>query len=207
MSYKAGDWVIVRSLETILAENGRSNDEAFYTRDGIRFNKEKAAYCGRLMLVGQIHTTAGFIDYRLIDPMTNLVVCYKNGVQMLFSDTLLYTAVPASELPVTVGSSVWVRPWNEIIAQAVPPVKLDGPDCIVNNIFITRSMKKMCLKKYQIVHISYDRNGDTTAANLQDENDTTWKFPLSTLYYCSKFVQSIITQPTVSFEELFGKDE
>ena len=207
MSYKAGDWVIVRSLETILAENGRSNDEAFYTRDGIRFNKEKAAYCGRLMLVGQIHTTAGFIGYRLIDPMTNLVVCYKNGVQMLFSDTLLYTAVPASELPVTVGSSVWVRPWNEIIAQAVPPVKLDGPDCIVNNIFITRSMKKMCLKKYQIVHISYDRNGDTTAANLQDENDTTWKFPLSTLYYCSKFVQSIITQPTVSFEELFGKDE
>lgn len=207
MSYKAGDWVIVRSLETICEENGRSNDEAFYTRDGIRFNKEKAAYCGRLMLVGQIHTTAGFTGYRLIDPMTNLIVCYKNGVQMLFSDTLLYAAVPASEVPVTVGSSVWVRPWNEIIAQAVPPVKLDGPDCIVNNIFITRSMKKMCLKKYQIVHISYDRNGDTTAANLQDENDTTWKFPLSTLYYCSKFVQSIITQPTVSFEELFGKDE
>lgn len=207
MSYKAGDWVIVRSLETICEENGRSNDEAFYTRDGIRFNKEKAAYCGRLMLVGQIHTTVGFTGYRLIDPMTNLVVCYKNGVQMLFSDTLLYTAVPASELPVTVGSSVWVRPWNEIIAQAVLPVKLDDPDCIVNNIFITRSMKKMCLKKYQIVHISYDRNGDTTAANLQDENDTTWKFPLSTLYCCSEFVQSIITQPTVSFEELFGKDE
>lgn len=207
MSYKAGDWVIVRSLETICEENGRSSGEEFYTRDGIRFNKEKAAYCGRLMLVGQLHTTAGFTGYRLIDPMTDLVVCYKNGVQMLFSDTLLYTAVPASELPVTVGSSVWVRPWNEIIAQADLPVKLDDPDCMVNNIFITRSMKKMCLKKYQIVHISYDRNGDTTAANLQDENDTTWKFPLSTLYYCSKFVQSIITQPTVSFEELFGKDE
>lgn len=207
MSYKAGDWVIVRSLETICEENGRSNDEAFYTRDGIRFNKEKAAYCGRLMLVGQIHTTAGFTGYRLIDPMTNLIVCYKNGVQMLFSDTLLYAAVPASEVPVTVGSSVWVRPWNEIIAQAVPPVKLDGPDCMVNNIFITRSMKKMCLKKYQIVHISYDRNGDTTAANLQDENDTTWKFPLSTLYCRSEFVQPVITQPTVSFEELFGKDE
>lgn len=207
MSYKAGDWVIVRSLETICEENGRSNDEAFYTRDGIRFNKEKAAYCGRLMLVGQIHTIAGFTGYRLIDPMTNLVVCYKNGVQMLFSDTLLYTAVPASELPVTVGSSVWVRPWNEIIVQANPPAKLDDPDCIVNNIFITRSMKKMCLKKYQIVHISYDRNGDTTAANLQDENDTTWKFPLSTLYCRSEFVQPVITQPTVSFEELFGKDE
>ena len=55
MSYKVGDWVIVRSLETILAENGRSNDEAFYTRDGISFNKEKAAYCGRLMRVGQVH--------------------------------------------------------------------------------------------------------------------------------------------------------
>ena len=207
MSYKAGDWVIVRSLETICEENGRSNDEAFYTRDGIRFNKEKAAYCGRLMLVGQIHTTAGFTGYRLIDPMTNLIVCYKNGVQMLFSDTLLYAAVPASELPVVVGSSVWVRPWNEIIAQANPHAKLVDPDCSVNTIYITRSMKKMCLKKYQIVHISYDRNGDTTAANLQDENDTTWKFPLSTLYCCSEFVQSIITQPTVSFEELFGKDE
>lgn len=207
MSYKVGDWVIVRSLEMICAENDRSNDEAFYTRDGIRFNKEKAAYCGRLMLVGQIYTTAGFTGYRLIDPMTNLVVCYKNGVQMLFSDTLLYTAVPASELPVTVGSSVWVRPWNEIIAQANPPARLDDPYCRVNTIYINRSMKKMCLKKYQIVHISYDRNGDTTAANLQDENDTTWKFPLSTLYCRSEFVQSIITQPTVSFEELFGKDE
>ena len=207
MSYKVGDWVIVRSLETICEENGRSNDNPFYTRDGIRFNKEKAAYCGRLMLVGQIHTTAGFTGYRLTDPMTNLVVCYKNGVQMLFSDTLLYAAVPASEVPVTVGSSVWVRPWNEIIAQANPPATLVDPYCRVNTIYINRSMKKMCLKKYQIVHISYDRNGDTTAANLQDENDTTWKFPLSTLYYCSKFVQSIITQPTVSFEELFGKDE
>lgn len=207
MSYKAGDWVIVRSLETICEENGRSSGEEFYTRDGIRFNKEKAAYCGRLMLVGQLHTTAGFTGYRLIDPMTDLVVCYKNDVQMLFSDTLLYEAVPASELPVTVGSSVWVRPWNEIIAQANPPAKLVDPDCRVNNIYITRSMKKMCLKKYQIVHISYDRNGDTTAANLQDENDTTWKFPLSTLYCCGKFVQPVITQPTVSFEELFGKDE
>lgn len=207
MSYKAGDWVIVRSLETICEENGRSNDEAFYTRDGISFNKEKAAYCGRLMRVGQIHTTAGFTGYRLIDPMTNLVVCYKNGVQMLFSDTLLYTAVPASELPVTVGSSVWVRPWNEIIAQANPPARLDDPYCRVNTIYINRSMKKMCLKKYQIIHINYDRYGDTTAAKLRDEDGTIWKFPLCTLYYCSKFVQSIITQPTVSFEELFGKDE
>lgn len=207
MSYKVGDWVIVRSLETILAENGRSNDEAFYTRDGIRFNKEKAAYCGRLMLVGQIYTTAGFTGYRLIDPMTNLVVCYKNGVQMLFSDTLLYTAVPASELPVTVGSSVWVRPWNEIIAQANPPARLDDPYCRVNTIYINRSMKKMCLKKYQIIHINYDRYGDTTAAKLRDEDGTIWNFPLSTLYCCSEFVQSIITQPTVSFEELFGKDE
>lgn len=207
MSYKAGDWVIVRSLETILAENGRSNDEAFYTRDGISFNKEKAAYCGRLMRVGQVHVRTCLIRYDLIDPMTGMVVRYKDGGQMIFSDTLLYEAVPASEVPVTVGSSVWVRPWNEIIAQANPPATLVDPDCMVNNIFITRSMKKMCLKKYQIVHISYDRNGDTTAANLQDENDTTWKFPLSTLYYCSKFVQSIITQPTVSFEELFGKDE
>lgn len=207
MSYKAGDWVIVRSLETICEENGRSNDEAFYTRDGIRFNKEKAAYCGRLMLVGQIHTTAGFTGYRLIDPMTNLVVCYKNGVQMLFSDTFLYEAVPASELPVTVGSSVWVRPWNEIIAQANPPAKLLDPDCMVNTICITRSMKKMCLKKYQIIHISYDRNGNTTAARLQDEDGTIWNFPLSTLYCCGEFVQSVIAQPTVSFEELFGKDE
>lgn len=207
MSYKAGDWVIVRSLETICEENDRSNDEAFYTRDGIRFNKEKAAYCGRLMLVGQIYTTAGFTGYRLIDPMTNLVVCYKNGVQMLFSDTLLYTAVPASELPVTVGSSVWVRPWNEIIAQANPPARLDDPYCRVNTIYINRSMKKMCLKKYQIIHINYDRYGDTTAAKLRDEDDTIWNFPLSTLYCCSEFVQSIITQPTVSFEELFGKDE
>lgn len=207
MSYKAGDWVIVRSLETICEENGRSNDEAFYTRDGIRFNKEKAAYCGRLMLVGQIHTTAGFTGYRLIDPMTNLVVCYKNGVQMLFSDTFLYEAVPASELPVTVGSSVWVRPWREIIDQANPPAKLLDSDCSINTIWITRSMKKMCLKKYQIIYISYDPDGDTNTATLRDEDGTTWNFPLSTLYCCGEFVQSVITQPTVSFEELFGKDE
>lgn len=207
MSYKVGDWVIVRSLEMICAENDRSNDEAFYTRDGIRFNKEKAAYCGRLMLVGQIYTTAGFTGYRLIDPMTNLVVCYKNGGQMIFSDTFLYEAVPASELPVTVGSSVWVRPWNEIIAQANPPARLDDPYCRVNTIYINRSMKKMCLKKYQIIHINYDRYGDTTAAKLRDEDGTIWNFPLSTLYCCSEFVQPVITQPTVSFEELFGKDE
>lgn len=207
MSYKVGDWVIVRSLEAICEENGRSNDNPFYTRDGIRFNKEKAAYCGRLMLVGQVYTTAGFTGYRLIDPMMDLVVCYKNGVQMLFSDTLLYETVPASELPVTVGSSVWVRPWDEIIAQANPPAKLVDPSCMVNTILITRSMKKMCLKKYQIVHISYDRHGDTIAARLRDENGNTWNFPLSTLYCCGEFVQSVITQPTVSFEELFGKDE
>lgn len=207
MSYKAGDWVIVRSLETICEENDRSNDEEFYTIDGVRFNKEKAAYCGRLMLVGQIHTTVGFTGYRLIDPMTNLIVCYKNGVQMLFSDTFLYETVPASELPVTVGSSVWVRPWNEIIAQVNPPAKLVDSDCSVNTIWITRSMKKMCLKKYQIIYISYDPDGDTNIATLRDEDGTTWNFPLSTLYCCGEFVQSVITQPTVSFEELFGKDE
>lgn len=207
MSYKAGDWVIVRSLETILAENGRSNDEAFYTRDGISFNKEKAAYCGRLMRVGQVHVRTCLVRYRLIDPMTGLVVHYEDGNHMFFSDTLLYEAVPASELPVTVGSSVWVRPWQEISAQAKPPAKLDDFDCRVNAIYITRSMKKMCLKKYQIVHISYDPDGDTTTATLRDEDDTTWIFPLSTLYCCGEFVQSVITQPTVSFEELFGKDE
>lgn len=206
MSYKAGDWVIVRSLETICEENGRSNDEAFYTRDGIRFNKEKAAYCGRLMLVGQIHTTAGFTGYRLIDPMTNLIVCYKNGVQMLFSDTFLYETVPASELPVTVGSSVWVRPWQEIIAQADSPAKPEDHNCVVNTIWIAQSMKDMCCKKYQILHISYDTYG-TIVATLRDEDGTTWNFPLSTLYCCGEFVQSVITQPTVSFEELFGKDE
>ena len=207
MSYKAGDWVIVRSLETICEENGRSNDEAFYTRDGISFNKEKAAYCGRLMRVGQVHARTCLIRYDLIDPMTCLVVRYKDGGQMIFSDTFLYEAVPASELPVTVGSSVWVRPWNEIIAQANPPARLDDPYCRVNTIYINRSMKKMCLKKYQIIHINYDRYGDTTAAKLRDEDGTIWNFPLSTLYCCSEFVQSIITQPTVSFEELFGKDE
>lgn len=207
MSYKAGDWVIVRSLETILAENGRSNDEAFYTRDGISFNKEKAAYCGRLMRVGQVHVRTCLIRYELIDPMTCLVVRYEDGGQMIFSDTFLYEAVPASELPVTEDSSVWVRPWNEIIAQANPPAKLDDPDCRVNTIWITRSMKKMCLKKYQIIHISYGPDGDTTTATLLDEDGTTWNFPLSTLYCCGEFVQSIITQPTVSFEELFGKDE
>lgn len=207
MSYKAGDWVIVRSLETICEENGRSNDEAFYTRDGIRFNKEKAAYCGRLMRVGQIHARTCLIRYDLIDPMTCMVVRYKDGGQMIFSDTLLYEAVPASEVPVTVGSSVWVRPWNEIIAQANPPARLDDPCCRVNIIYINRSMKKMCLKKYQIIHINYDRYSDTTAAKLRDEDGTIWNFPLSTLYCCSEFVQSIITQPTVSFEELFGKDE
>lgn len=207
MSYKAGDWVIVRSLETILAENGRSNDEAFYTRDGIRFNKEKAAYCGRLMRVGQVHARTCLIRYDLIDPMTCMVVRYKDGGQMIFSDTFLYEAVPASELPVTVGSSVWVRPWNEIIAQANPPARLDDPYCRVNTIYINRSMKKMCLKKYQIIHINYDRYDDTTAAKLRDEDGTIWNFPLSTLYCCSEFVQPVITQPTVSFEELFGKDE
>lgn len=207
MSYKAGDWVIVRSLETICEENGRSNDEAFYTRDGISFNKEKAAYCGRLMRVGQVHARTCLIRYDLIDPMTCMVVRYKDGGQMIFSDTFLYEAVPASELPVTVGSSVWVRPWNEIIAQANPPARLDDPYCRVNTIYINRSMKKMCLKKYQIIHINYDRYGDTTAAKLRDEDGTIWKFPLSTLYCRSEFVQPVITQPTVSFEELFGKDE
>ena len=207
MSYKAGDWVIVRSLETICEENGRSNDEAFYTRDGTSFNKEKAAYCGRLMRVGQVHARTCLIRYDLIDPTTCMVVRYKDGGQMIFSDTFLYEAVPASELPVTVGSSVWVRPWNEIIAQANPPARLDDPYCRVNTIYINRSMKKMCLKKYQIIHINYDRYGDTTAAKLRDEDGTIWNFPLSTLYCCSEFVQSIITQPTVSFEELFGKDE
>lgn len=207
MSYKAGDWVIVRSLETICEENGRSNDEAFYTRDGISFNKEKAAYCGRLMRVGQVYARTCLIRYDLIDPTTCMVVRYKDGGQMIFSDTFLYEAVPASELPVTVGSSVWVRPWNEIIAQANPPARLDDPYCRVNTIYINRSMKKMCLKKYQIIHINYDRYGDTTAAKLRDEDGTIWNFPLSTLYCCSEFVQSIITQPTVSFEELFGKDE
>lgn len=207
MSYKAGDWVIVRSFETICEENGRSSGEKFYTRDGISFNKEKAAYCGRLMLVGQVHARTCLIRYDLIDPMTGLVVRYKDGGQMIFSDTFLYETVPASELPVTVGSSVWVRPWNEIIAQANPPAKLLDPDCMVNTICITRSMKKMCLKKYQILHISYDRNGNTTAARLQDEDGTIWNFPISTLYCCGEFVQSVITQPTVSFEELFGKDE
>ena len=68
-------------------------------------------------------------------------------------------------------------------------------------------MKKMCLKKYQIIHMGYDPNDDTTTATLQDEDGVTWIFPLSTLYCCCEFVQSIITQPTVSFEELFGKDE
>lgn len=207
MSYKAGDWVIVRSLETICEENGRSNDEAFYTRDGISFNKEKAAYCGRLMRVGQVHARTCLIRYDLIDPTTCMVVRYKDGGQMIFSDTFLYEAVPASELPVTVGSSVWVRPWNEIIAQANPPARLDDPYCRVNTIYINRSMKKMCLKKYQIIHINYDRYGDTTAAKLRDEDGTIWNFPLSTLYCCSEFVQPVITQPTVSFEELFGKDE
>lgn len=207
MSYKAGDWVIVRSLETICEENGRSSGEKFYTRDGISFNKEKAAYCGRLMLVGQVHARTSLIRYDLIDPMTGLVVRYKDGGQMIFSDTFLYETVPASELPVTVGSSVWVRPWNEIIDQANPSAKLEDNDCAVNTIWITKSMKKMCLKKYQIIYISYDRNGDTDTATLRDEDGTTWNFPLSTLYCCGEFVQSVITQPTVSFEELFGKDE
>lgn len=207
MSYKPGDWVIVRSLETICEENGRSSGEKFYTRDGISFNKEKAAYCGRLMLVGKVHARTCLIRYELIDPMTGLVVRYKDGGQMIFSDTFLYEVVPASELPVTVGSSVWVRPWREIIDQANPPAKLLDPDCRVNTIWITRSMKKMCLKKYQIIYISYDPDGDTNTATLRDEDGTTWNFPLSTLYCCGEFVQSVITQPTVSFEELFGKDE
>lgn len=206
MSYKVGDYVIVRSLETICAENGRSSGEEFCTRDGIHFNKEKAAYCGRLMLVGQAHVRTRLSRYNLIDPMTGLFVCYQDGSYMLFSDTFLYAAVPASELPVAVGSSVWVRPWHEIIAQANPHAKLDDHDCMVNTIWITRSMKEMCLKKYQIIHMSYDYN-DTTVAKLLDEHNTTWNFPLSTLYCCGEFVQSIITQPTVSFEELFGKEE
>ena len=206
MSYKVGDYVIVRSLKMICAENDRSNDNPFYTRDGVRFNKEKAAYCGRLMLVGQAYVRTILSSYYLIDPTTGLVANYKDGSQMVFSDTLLYAAVPASELPVAVGSSVWVRPWQEIIDQADSPAKPEDNDCMVNTIWITRSMKKMCLKKYQILYISYDPN-DTTVATLRDEDGTTWNFPLSTLYCCGEFVQSVITQPTVSFEELFGKDE
>mgnify|MGYP004686344253 FL=1 len=206
MSYKVGDFVIVRSLETILAENGRNNDDSFYTRDGISFNKEKAAYCDRLMLVGETYVRTGGSRYKLIDPMTGLVVCYKDGSQMIFSNTLLYAAVPASELPVTAGTSVWVRPWQEIITQADSPAKPEDSDCVVNTIWITKSMKEMCLKKYQILRMSYDPN-DTTVATLKDEDDTTWNFPLSTLYGCCEFVQPVITQPTVSFEELFGKGE
>lgn len=206
MSYKVGDFVIVRSLETICAENGRSSGEEFCTRDGIHFNKEKAAYCGRLMIVWQVYVKTSGNRYELIDPMTGLVVCYKDGRQMIFSDTFLHAAVPASELPVAVGSSVWVRPWNEIIAQANPPVKLGDHYCTVNTIWITRSMKKMCLKKYQIIHMNYDYN-DTTVVQLLDEHNTTWSFPLSTLYCCGKSIQPIIAQPTVSFEELFGKEE
>lgn len=206
MSYKVGDYVIVRSLETICAENGRSSGEEFCTRDGIHFNKEKAAYCGRLMIVGQVHTRKSLIRYNLLDPMTGQVVHYEDGTQLIFSDTFLYAAVPASELPVAVGSSVWVRPWHEIIAQANPPVKLDDHYCTVNTIWITRSMKKMCLKKYQIIHMIYDPNY-ITVAKLRDEEGTTWSFPLSTLYCCGEFVQPVITQPTVSFEELFGKEE
>ena len=206
MSYKVGDYVIVRSLEMIRAENGRGNDDTFYTLDGVSFNKEKAAYCGRLVVVGQVHVRTSFSLYNLLDPMTGQVVHYEDGSQMIFSDTFLYAAVPASELPVAVGSSVWVRPWQEIIAQADSPAKPEDNDCVVNTIWITKSMKEMCLKKYQILHMSYDPD-DTTVAMLQDEDGTTWHFPLSTLYCRSEFVQSVITQPTVSFEELFGKDE
>lgn len=208
MSYKVGDFVIVRSLETILAENGRNNDDTFYTRDGISFNKEKAAYCGRLMLIGQadVRTRTNFSRYKLIDPMTGLVVCYKNGNQMIFSDTLLYAAVPASELPVTAGTSVWVRPWQEIIAQANFTAKPEDSSCAVNSIWITQSMKEMCCKRYQILHISYDTYG-TIGAKLQAEDGITWNFPISTLYCCGEFIQPIIAQPTVSFEELFGKEE
>ena len=208
MSYKVGDYVIVRSLETIRAENGRGNDNTFYTRDGINFNKEKAAYCDRLMLIGQadVRIRTNFGRYRLIDPMTGLVACYKDGGQMIFTDTFLHAAVPASELPVAVGTSVWVRPWQEIIAQANPTAKPEDPDCTVDTIWITQSMKEMCLKKYQVLHISYDTYG-TIVAKLQDEDGITWNFPLSTLYCCGKSIQPIITQPTVSFEELFGKEE
>ena len=208
MSYKVGDFVIVRSLETIRAENGRGNDDTFYTRDGIRFNKEKAAYCGRLMLVGQadVRTRTNFSRYKLIDPMTGLVVCCKKGIQMIFSDTLLHAAIPASELPVEVGTSVWVRPWQEIIAQADSPAKPEDSDCDVNTIWITRSMKDMCCKKYQILRINYAPD-DTIGATLQGDDCDTWNFPLSTLYCCGKSIQPIIAQPTVSFEELFGKEE
>lgn len=208
MSYKVGDFVIVRSLETILEENGRNNDDTFYTRDGISFNKEKAAYCGRLMLIGQadVRTRTSFSRYRLIDPMTGFVVFYKDGSQMIFSNTLLHDAIPASELPVAVGNSVWVRPWQEIIAQADSPAKPEDSDCVVNTIWITKSMKEMCCKKYQILHISYDPD-DTTVVKLQDEDGITWNFPISTLYCCDESIQPIIAQPTVSFEELFGKEE
>ena len=208
MNYKVGDYVIVRSLETILAENDRNNDNAFYTRDGISFNKEKAAYCGRLMLIGEadVRIRTNFSRYKLIDPMTGLVVRYKNGICMFFSDTLLHDAIPASELPVAVGNSVWVRPWQGIIAQADSPAKPEDPDCVVNTIYITKSMKEMCLKKYQILHISYDPD-DTTVVKLQKEDGITWNFPISTLYCCDESIQPIIAQPTISFEELFGKDE
>ena len=67
-------------------------------------------------------------------------------------------------------------------------------------------MKDMCCKKYQILHISYDTYG-TIVAKLQGEDGITWNFPLSTLYCCGEFIQPIITQPTVSFEKLFGKEE
>lgn len=87
MSYKVGDYVIVRSLETICAENGRSSGEEFCTRDGIHFNKKKAAYCGRLMLVGQVHARKSLIRYNLLDPMTGQVVHYEDGSQLVFSDT------------------------------------------------------------------------------------------------------------------------
>lgn len=206
MGYHVGDYVIVRDENTIREENGYCTNEYFYTREGVRFGKEKAAYCGRLLRVSCINNTYGnHPRYKLTDPLTSLEVQYNDGGTMFFSSDMLYLASVADETTVQPGSTVWVRPWQEIAAQADSPTSLDDRDCMVKSIWITESMKKMCCKKYQILHISHDID-DVVVATLCGENNVTWNFPLNTLYCSTVYVQPVITQPTVSFEELFGKE-
>lgn len=206
MLYKEGDRVIVRSRHTILEENPHSNEDDFYMKDGLWFNAEKAAYCDRLMYVGQVRRGTTNSRYKLVDPLSGEVVHYKNNNMMYFSNDLLYAAIPASEISVAVGSTVWVRPWPEIVAQADYKTDIAESACTVNTIWITEGMKNMCCKKYKILHITSGFD-DVTVVNLMDENGTTWNFPLNTLYGCCEIIPPAAAQPILSFEDLFGKEE
>lgn len=203
MSYKKGDYVIVRSEETIRKENDCWDKEYFYTKDGVRFGKGKAVYCGRLLRVCRVFNHVGHINrYNLSDPVTGSEITYNDGGEILFSDDMLCPVDIVDEKTIYKDCLVWVRPWNEIVEQADSYTDINEPDCTVHDIWITDAMKDMCCNQYRVLFVAHDPD-EVTVATLRDENGTTWNFPLSTLYCCSEYVSPTAAQPTIYFEELF----